>query len=137
MRRTVGTPLAIALLAGPATWLVQNVLRPAAHAHPTLQWFLGPAPNVVVAICFPFVALGYPFESLADTRRGVVAAALLTVAILVTLATWRPIPGARTYDPLDIAGQRARWTCRRRAGTSVSATSLRASSRCTSVTTHR
>ncbi len=104
MRRTFGLPLAIALAAGPLTWLIQNVFRPATLAHPTLQWLLGPAPNVVVGLCFPFVALSYPFESFADARRAVTWVAILTVGILVVFEFWRPFAGARTYDVLDIAG---------------------------------
>jgi len=96
--------MAIGLLAGGMTWLIQNILRPAAMAHPMLLWLLGPAPNVVVGLCFPCLALACPFESLAHTRRAIVAVTLLTVGILVGFEVWRPFPGARTYDPLDIVG---------------------------------
>ena len=104
MRRTLGLPLAVALLTAALTTLVQRVLRPAANGHPTLLWLLGPAPNVVVGFCFPFLALAYPFASRAGTRRAINAAAALTVGILVLFEWWRPFAGARTYDPLDIAG---------------------------------
>ena len=103
MRRTFGLPLAIALLAGPLTWLIQSVLRPATLAHPALQRALGPAPNFVVGLCFPFVALSYPFESLVNARRAVAMTAILTVGTLLVFELWRPIPGAQTFDPLDIA----------------------------------
>src|SRR4051812_41248259 len=99
MRRTFGLPLAIALLAGPLTWLIQNVLRPATLGHSALQSILGPAPNVVVGLCFPFAALAYPFESFATARRAVAITAVVTVSILVVFELWRPIAGARTFDP--------------------------------------
>src|SRR5689334_2389299 len=104
MRRTLALPLVIGLLAGGLTGLIQSVLRPAAVGHPMLLWFLGPAPNVVVGLCFPFLAMAYPFESLAHTRRAINVAAALTVGVLVTFELWRPFAGARTYDPLDILG---------------------------------
>src|SRR5579862_6829285 len=94
MRRHFG--LGIAMLAGPLAWLIQEVLRPAAYGHPTVLWMLGPAPNVVVGLCFPFAALSYPFESIAQTQRGIVAAALVTIAVLVVFEFWRPFPGAQT-----------------------------------------
>jgi hypothetical protein len=50
--------LVIALLAGPLTWLIQAVLRPAAFGHPRLLWMLGPAPDVVVGLRFPFRRAG-------------------------------------------------------------------------------
>jgi hypothetical protein len=102
MRRHVG--LAIALLAGPVTWFIQSVLRPASAGHPSLLWLLGPAPNVVVGFCFPFVALSFPLDTVAATRRAIVAAGLVTFGILLGFEVWRPIAGARTYDPLDIGG---------------------------------
>lgn len=102
MRRYFG--LGIAMLTGPLVWLIQEVLRPAALGHHTVLWMLGPAPNVVVGLCFPFAALSYPFESIAQARRGIVAATLVTIGILVAFEFWRPFPGAQTYDPLDIAG---------------------------------
>jgi hypothetical protein len=102
MRRFTG--VVITILAGPLTWLIQDVFRPAAVGYPTLLAVLGPAPNVVVGLCFPFAALSYPFESAAQARRGVVAATLITIGVLVALELWRPIHGAQTYDPLDLAG---------------------------------
>jgi hypothetical protein len=104
MRRTFGLPLAIALLAGLLTWLIQAVLRPGMHAHPAVLGLLGPAPNVVVGICFPFVALGYPFESFAATRRAIAITTVLTIGILVVFELWRPIRGAQTFDQLDLLG---------------------------------
>lgn len=104
MKRTLVLPLAVGFTAGGLVWLIQNVLRPAAFGHPTVLWLLGPAPNVVVGFWYPFLGLAYPFESLTHTRRAVTFAALLTVGILVAFEFWRPFPGARTYDPLDIVG---------------------------------
>jgi hypothetical protein len=104
MRRTLGIPIGIALVAGSLVWLIQSVWRPAAQAHPVLLWILGPAPNVVVGLCFPFAGLAFPFASFAGVRRGIVAAALLTAALLVAFEVWRSFPGARTFDPLDIVG---------------------------------
>src|ERR1051325_7277373 len=98
MRRSLG--LGIALLAGPLTWLIQDVLRPAALGHPRILSVLGPAPNIVVGLCFPFAALAYPFQSTAHTWRGIVATTFVTICILVAFELWRPITGARTYDPL-------------------------------------
>jgi len=104
MRRTFGLPVGIALLAGAFTWLIQGVLRPAMRAHPTALWFLGPAPNLVVGLCFPFLALGYPFASFASTRWAVAITTTLTIGVLVVFELWRPIRGAQTFDLLDILG---------------------------------
>ena len=104
MRRTFGLPLAIGLLTGLLTWLIQTVLRPGMHGHPAVLGLLGPAPNVVVGICFPFVALGYPVESFAARRRAIAITTVVTVGILVAFELWRPIRGARTFDPLDVLG---------------------------------
>jgi hypothetical protein len=104
MRRTFRLPMAIALLAGPLTWLIQSVLRLATVGHAALQSLLGPAPNVVVGLCFPFAALAYPFDTLTSARRAVAITAAATVGILVIFEVWRPIAGAQTFDPLDIVG---------------------------------
>jgi hypothetical protein len=104
MRRTFGFPVGIALLAGSLTWLIQSVLRPAMGAHPAALWLFGPAPNMVVGLAFPLLALGYPFESFASTRRGVVITTALTIGILLMFELWTPFLGARTFDPLDILG---------------------------------
>jgi hypothetical protein len=104
MRRTFGLPVGIALLAGALTWLIQGVLRPAMRAHPSALWLLGSAPNVVVGLCFPFIALGYPFGSFRRTQWAIAMTTGLTIGMLVVFEVWRPIRGAQTFDSFDILG---------------------------------
>jgi len=86
-------------------FLAQFVLRPAfAHAAWPIRLVLGSAPNLIVGLCFPFAVLARP--SLLARRRAWMAFTLGcsgTLAILVAFEAWRPIAGAQTYDPKDLA----------------------------------
>ena len=103
MRRINWIAFWIALATGPLVVIVQQWLRPAVSPESVASWLLGPAPNLIVALCFPFIILVRPIFSPLEAARAFTLMTLATLAVLVVAEALGPIPGADTFDTLDLA----------------------------------
>jgi hypothetical protein len=101
-KRVNWNALLIALAAGPLVFIIQQWLRPALPTHSIAWRVLGPAPNLIVAACFPFVIVARPIFTPLQAARAFTLMTLATMAILIIMEAIRPLSGADTFDPLDL-----------------------------------
>jgi len=102
VKRVNWIALAIALAAGPLVFIVQEWLRPMLPPGSVAWWLLGSAPNLIVALCFPFIIVVRPIFSPLRAARAFTFMTLATLGVLVVMELVRPISGADTFDPLDL-----------------------------------
>ena len=103
MRRVNWIAVAIALAAGPLVLIVQHWLRPAVPPDNVAWWVLGSAPNLIIALCVPFIIVARPIFTPVRAARAFTFMTLATLGVLVVMEIIRPIRAAGTFDPLDLA----------------------------------
>jgi hypothetical protein len=101
MSRIDWKPLGIALAAIPLLLLVLEARRHLAADSPA-WWVLGPAPNLIVALCIPFAVVATPGRTPLESARAFTLTTLATFGALVVLEAIGPIPRFDTFDPLDL-----------------------------------
>jgi hypothetical protein len=101
MSRIDWKPLGIALAAIPLLLLVVE-LRRHVSGESAAWWILGPAPNLIVALCVPFAVVTTPAHTPLAAARAFTLTTLATFGALVVFEATRPIPALDTFDPLDL-----------------------------------
>lgn len=96
-------PLGIAAAAVPLLVIVLAVRRHV-PADSALWWLLGPAPNLIVALCVPFAVVATPTYTPLEAARAFTLTTLATFGALVVFEAIGPIAGLDTFDPLDLIG---------------------------------
>jgi hypothetical protein len=87
---------------GPLVFIVQHWMRPAAAPGSVVASLLGPAPNLIVGLCFPFIIVARPIFTPLQAARAFTLMTLATLGVLIVMEIVHPIPGAATFDLLDI-----------------------------------
>ena len=101
MSRIDWKPLGIVLAAIPLLVLILTVRRHVS-GDSAAWWLLGPAPNLIVALCVPFAVVVTPTRTPIEAARAFTLTTLATFGALVVFEAIGPIAGLDTFDPLDL-----------------------------------
>ena len=99
MKRINWTALLIALAAGPLVLVVEYWLRPAVPEGSAAWRLLGPTPNLILAMCVPFIIVARTMFTPLEAARAFTLMTLATLAVLIVVEAIHPLS---TFDPLDL-----------------------------------
>ena len=102
MKRINWIALWIALATAPLVLAIQLMLRPVTPAASSAWLLLGPLPSLVIGICFPYSIVVRPPRTATAAARAFTLMALATLGIQIAVEVTGLIPGADTFDILDI-----------------------------------
>ena len=102
MKRINWIPLWIALAAAPLVFLLQHVVRPSVPSISAAWLLLGPVPSLIVGTCVPFIVVARLPRSPTSAARAFTLTTLATLGAQVLIEVTRLIPGADTFDIMDV-----------------------------------
>ena len=96
-------PLWIALATGPLVIIIQHGVRPAVPSTSPAWLLLGPLPNLIIGMCFPYIVVARPPGNPTSAARAFTLMTLATLGVQIVIEVTRLIPGADTFDLMDVA----------------------------------
>ena len=104
MKRINWIPLWIALATGPLVFIVQHWVRPAVPPTSSAWLLLGLLPSLITGVGFPYIIVARPPRDAMAAARAFTLMTLATLGLQVTVEVTGLIPGANTFDVMDIFG---------------------------------